>query len=352
MIRISVSEIKKVLQLDLPKDWTLKRKDGKTVEIYFKNKKIGVITTDTLDKPLDYFEPKNCNSDIKEISVDWQINWYTDSGNSVLRRCFEIVCDPVNEDFPLSIQVNYEEIDDNGALTLANSALTVPAHKKDAYLNNSKKILILGNSHLITSRIDEFLTDMLKVSNKDYTVETMARGYASASTFAQDKYLCDRISDGEYAYVFQCGLYNYYDKEGIEIIKNACDISATPIIIFPAYNEGFSIIDSAVKSFSNLPCLNWKSEIEKLMKSGVDYYDLCMDDEPQHSKPLAGYVGAYAIYKNLFNELPGDLSNSAPLTNQYIRSKLGGDISIIGTEGNLLQRISSHKVFYGSMYVL
>ena len=88
------------------------------------------------------------------------------------------------------------------------------------------------------------------------------------------------------------------------------------------------------------------------MKSGVDYYDLCMDDEPQHSKPLAGYVGAYAIYKNLFNELPGDLSNSAPLTNQYIRSKLGGDISIIGTEGNLLQRISSHKVFYGSMYVL
>jgi hypothetical protein len=51
-------------------------------------------------------------------------------------------------------------------------------------------------------------------------------------------------------------------------------------------------------------CLNWKGELEGLIKRGVDIWDLCISDAYNHSRPLAGYVGAHMIYRAIYNELP------------------------------------------------
>jgi hypothetical protein len=74
--------------------------------------------------------------------------------------------------------------------------------------------------------------------------------------------------------------------------------------MFPAHNENDIVIADALKSDPAPLCLNWKKELNFLIESGVDRWDLCFDDYYAHSKPLAGYVGAHMIYRALYGEAP------------------------------------------------
>ena len=122
-----------------------------------------------------------------------------------------------------------------------------------------------------------------------------------------------------------CGAYSSDDVNKLEVIKKACDASNTTLVIFPAHNESAWLAESAHKQYPNTKFLYWKDEIDSLIDKGVAYSDFCIDDMHQHSKPLAGYVGAHMIYRSVFGELPPALTNaeSIGLTQTYVRMKLG-----------------------------
>ncbi|MBQ4559446.1 MAG: hypothetical protein IJA54_03855 [Tyzzerella sp.] len=173
--------------------------------------------------------------------------------------------------------------------------------------DNRNTVLILGNSFINTSNVGDILQTMC---GSDLFVEAHSRGYASVATYAQDDYMLQNIRRGDYSVVFICGLYSYSDVVELEKIVDACEYSNTKIAIFPAHNEDISLIKDAATMYPNAVLIDWKKEINILIIRGIDYYEFCIDDQHQHSTPLAGYVGAHMIYRAVFNEIPQTTSFS------------------------------------------
>ena len=216
--------------------------------------------------------------------------------------------------------------------TAAGCGRTTPLHRIPPIPpeNEAKKILILGNSFIHSSQIGDFLNDMLEQAGSEYSAVAISRGYASVSTYSYDRELIAEISAGEYCYVFQCGFYSPGEQQEFETMKLACAHSNTGIVAFPAHNEDPGTISSIDKA----ECLNWKEEIDALISAGVPYDEMCIDDMHKHSTPLAGYVGAHMIYRNLFHKIPPELSGGAPLTAAEVTEQLGDYIktSVIGPQ--------------------
>lgn len=185
-------------------------------------------------------------------------------------------------------------------------------------VNDSKTILILGNSFVGSSQIGAFLNDILTQRNTSMTCQAISRGYATVQTYTSDTALMESIAAGEYCYVFQCGFYTYPDATALQKMVTACKESNTGLVIFPAHNEQTGVINIA----TGVPILNWKNEINAIIDRGVAYEEFCMNDAHQHSTPLAGYVGAALIYQAIFKDVPPVLSQ-APLTTQEVEQILG-----------------------------
>lgn len=189
--------------------------------------------------------------------------------------------------------------------------------------NDSRQILILGNSFVGSSQVGDFLNDMLLQADSDYRVTAISRGFATVETYANDPEIMKEIEEGKYCCVFQCGFYYESEIEHYKTIKEACRKSDTAIMAFPAHNE----IKEVVRKLSETEdCLDWQEELEALMRANVSHnvtlWDFCMMDEFKHSTPLAGYVGAHMIYRRIFGEIPPSLSDNAPLTMEYIKEQL------------------------------
>ena len=204
--------------------------------------------------------------------------------------------------------------------------------------NGKKTIAILGNSFVYDrySGIRIILTDMLRESNKDWSVTVKGIGYATIAKYAaaQDsdyKTYLNNIKNGAYGIVFMCGLYSDADVAALQTIYDACKSSKTKLVLFPAHNENSPQLENAMLQYPDVTCLNWRNEIDGLIDAGVDRSDMCEQDDHSHSKALAGYVGARMIYQSLFGEEPPALSKSCSvLTMETVTEKLGG-ISIAPT---------------------
>ena len=183
-------------------------------------------------------------------------------------------------------------------------------------------VLILGNSFIGTSKIGNILREMLENGEKDCYVEAVSRGYARVGTYTKDQNLMASIRAGQYTAIFICGFYGEEEVYNLGLLKEACDASGTLLVIFPAHNEGASIVQNAVATYPSLLCLNWKAELDGLIADGVNRWSLCIDDAHLHSTPLAGYVGAHMIYRALWGEMPF-APVSTTLGQDYIDSILG-----------------------------
>jgi hypothetical protein len=75
------------------------------------------------------------------------------------------------------------------------------------------------------------------------------------------------------------------------------------LVVLPAHNENQASAEKSAKT-CDLPLINWKAELDELISSGVDKFDLCVNDSYYHSTPLAGYVGAHMIYRAIYGEAP------------------------------------------------
>ena len=231
----------------------------------------------------------------------------------------------------VTLTADYREVDETLEDRLYKNLFTEEKFESDTlgvlngYFENHADIpsvLIRGNSCIGTSKIGNRLKEMLKNGEKDCTVTAYSRGYARVGTYVNDSSVMASIRAGLYTAVFICGFYGEDEIENLGILKAACDASGTALVIFPAHNEGASIVQRAMATYPSLLCLNWKAELDGLIADGVDRWSLCIDDAHLHSTPLAGYVGAHMIYRALWGEMPfNPVSNT--LGQDYIDSILG-----------------------------
>ncbi len=187
--------------------------------------------------------------------------------------------------------------------------------------NGSNKIAILGNSFVSTSGIGNFLEAFIDAGDKPYQTVASSIGYANVGTYGNSAAWMSRLRSGEFAVVFLCGFYSDYSVLFTQI-QQACDQSDTKLVIFPAHNESASAISAVKENNPDAFFLLWKNEIDALIADGVSYNLFCINDQHQHSTPLAGYVGAHMIYRSLFGEVPPRTDN-APLSAREVRTKLG-----------------------------
>ena len=174
-------------------------------------------------------------------------------------------------------------------------------------------ILILGNSFIGSSDIGNILNEMFVNNQRRCKVNAISRGYAEVDTYVNDAQLMSSILNGAYDAVFICGLYSGDQLTPLSALSGICKRSNTQLVIFPAHNEPTAVINAAMKNNPDLVCLNWKNEIDLLIATGLSRWIFCVDDTYDHSKPLAGYVGAHMIYRAIYGEVPeADMRNSIP----------------------------------------
>ncbi len=326
-IQIKHSATGMSLSVDIPNDWQLSPSGKNTFNILRAGKAIGVITTANLPKAsAEYEHLYNLGAYLEACT---QIQQHTKNGTDAYYRGFQFACWEESDTFSLNIRVLYAELDDAAASSLLGSGVHILKENPFVPLsqtNGSKEILVLGNSFISTSQIGLFLSDMLSSTNSEYRVNAVSIGMASVETFTKNTEICNDIASGRYCYVFICGFYSSYSAGQLFSISDLCVASKTSLVIFPAHNESEGAIEGAIRLHRNHHVLNWKGEIDALIESGISYDDFCVNDYHKHSKPLAGYVGAHMIYRTLFGTPPA-LTANAPLSNQYVNSKLGAYIT-------------------------
>ena len=191
------------------------------------------------------------------------------------------------------------------------------------HLEEPQSILVLGNSFIGSSNIVSILQEMLTRNGKSCTVYSDARGGALVGNFANDTALMNKLRSGKYDLVLMGGFYGGNETvQDFNVVQAACRESNTALVMFPAHNENESVISMALSGSPTPLCLHWKKELDLLIEDGVDRWDLCVDDYYDHSKPLAGYVGAHMVYRALYGEAPAN-SLKTSISQGSVNSILG-----------------------------
>lgn len=291
-----------IFNVPIVQDWELQKRSG-GLEILRGGKKIGEITTlDSLKGPKESTNEFSGEIDKKTFTVYndiYHIENTVDKFTRVIRLCSK-------GGKGVAIKYNMEELDGEGVMKIMGetemSISSVGASLGSLPIFDDRgKIAILGNSFVGTSQIGSTLR---KMCNGKIEVEAISIGMAHVGTYTENSYIMSRIKNGEFSTVFMCGLYSQTALDHFEDMVKACKSSNTRLVIFPAHNESRKIVTSACLMYPEVDILDWKGEIEEHIRSGIDYYTFCEDDTYDHSKPIAGYVGAQMIYRSIFGQIP------------------------------------------------
>ena len=296
----------KTLYLQLPKDWTLTREDGAYM-IAREGEKLGSFGFENAESDGWTLVEDYTRASGNQLSVNKLIESRGSGKEVEYRYVFEYEYKEDNKSYKLYLTAPYTELDANAADKLYQlSAISAKSAVTDGSLSHlaDGKILILGNSFIGSSQIGYVLSDMLNVNDKSLAVNPISRGYATVATYIADDALMARIESGEFDGVFICGFYSDGEASNLKVLKTACDSSDTTLVIFPAHNEFEGPISLAQKACPDLPVLNWRGELNSLIETGVDKWDLCVDDAHGHSTVYAGLVGAHMIYRSIYGEIP------------------------------------------------
>ncbi len=307
------------LTLNVPGDWTITKADNNKYTLTYGGITIGSVITGT---SVSHSSCEKCStSSGNGISVQECI--VKRAGGYDLRYTFS------GRDTNYTLTVDYTQLSDNGAGNIKQTAKSEQLHSDPkigsapiSHSNDSRNILIAGNSFVGTSRIDDFLYSMLVYGCQNYDAYGSSVGYASVYTYTDDGYFLDSIALGEYAAVIMCGLYSYDDAGRIATLYDHCNKAGTQLIILPAHNENRNVIDYAKSCYPNITFIDWKAEIDMLIKSGISKWEFCIDDAHLHSTPLAGYVGAHMIYRALFGAVPPEIISPDSSTQNQINTYL------------------------------
>lgn len=227
-----------------------------------------------------------------------------------------------NRNRTVTLRVGYTELDTTAEEYLLTEARTELRCRglgmlSDVSLRKNAPIMVLGNSFVNTSQVANIAGRML--SGTSYNVQGISIGYAEVSRSWSD-YL-EPMKRGSYAAVFMCGFYGQDDVDTFAQYVEACAQSNTPLIVFPAHNEGFGAAAAAkYDEYEHVYFLDWKGELDDLLAAGVPESLLCINDAHKHSTELAGYVGAHMIYRALTGKLP---SSFGGISQTLVQNGLG-----------------------------
>ncbi len=317
------NDVNVTLQFEIPSDWQI-TKSANGFNISRDENIIGTLTQTKPSGATTYYDSATLYQPEHKIFKSYQTNWYHTDADDTIARVFEFITNQGRKTIQMFLSVDYTELDETAKTHLEESALTVPKVEEEPFpalseTNGSKKILLLGNSFINSSRVDMFLHDMLR--DTGYQLITVARGNAQVYTFSNDATICEQIQNGEYAYVFVGCFYTDNSVPAVQILLDCANASNTKLVVFPAHNESEVVFNAALEKYDGLFLLNWKAEIDSLIENGIDKFVLCVDDTYQHSTVYAGYVGAHMVYRKIFNKVPPKLSNS-PLTQSQVDGNL------------------------------
>lgn len=298
----------KSIALSLSEDWTLqKSEDGTSYGIAYEGSTIGTILKGVSQDSEWTAVSNNKRTVDTSFSVKKFIEKRDGQSGTEYRYRFEYSYNMGESTEIISLCIDYLALDLNAADRLYKSSKVYTASNvKDGMLSKGKggEVAILGNSFISSSSIGYILEDMMATSNESGSFNAVSRGYATVQTYASDSTVISDIKNGRYKIVFMCGFYSNAEITQLKKIYDACKVSGTELVIFPAHNESESVVNSARKSFPDVTCLNWKGELDLLIESGVDKWKLCVNDQHLHSTPLAGLVGAHMIYRAIYGEFP------------------------------------------------
>ena len=305
------------LSLRLPSSWVL-TKQGSSYVITNERGEIGkIFSGDAEDAAL--WEPA-CEKEHKVTStaavdkiIEKRVN------GSDYRHRFTFTYRSNNGDRTVTLTTNYAEANDYTQNQIYSGARTkqLRTDPKIGYISAAsakRSVLILGNSFIRTSKIGEILQEMCNKNGKNCIVTAESRGYANIGTYASDTSIVNGIKAKNYGAVFICGCYDSAEQPITDYgtLKAACDTAGVPLILFPAHNEHVDTINRVRNKYPDDLFLNWREEISNLIsKKGIGKSSFCIDDEHQHSTPLAGYVGAHMIYRAIFGEVPNKYQSSS-----------------------------------------
>lgn len=310
-----------------PSEWELVPLEGEeetTFVIFRDGADIGVVSTVAPKTSVDTLESQFF--EIGDIELDYDVRKVKEGKRYVFRRVFGFFYD----DFRVFFEIDYNELDDANCLYIANSiaegsknggVVEIPMEGG----NSSRRTIVIGNSFIRTSQIGDYLKLFYNLGNKHYTLESFTHNGQSVEDYAKESWLKE-FRNGTYHVVFLCGLYNAKDAENFPKVVEACKQSNTKLVIFPAHNEKFGRVEEIREKYPDICYLGWRDEINLFINNGgVDYYDFCINDGDQHSKPLAGYVGAHMMYCALYGEVPPVYTAVKPHSISYLQSMLGED---------------------------
>lgn len=311
-LRILPTGCKAHLILPFPQEWKIE-KNSQGFSIIKNSKKIGTITENYNLSGEVKHEEEYSSSGVG--SNHFITKTATNQYNHIIIYSYKAVND---KDAIITLSVPYSELDDDTVYDMASkmsldSSIGISNIGAMPFTDSRKKILILGNSFIASSRIGTILQQMC---GSEAVVEAQSRGYASVSSYNQDANLINRIKSGEFSAVFMCGFYGYDNIQCFETFVDACNTSNTNLAIFPAHNEGSESVYFAKLTFPHVLLVDWKNEIDQLIKTGISRSEFCSNDSYGHSTPLAGYVGAHMIYRAIFGKVPAVKNFSEVSLNQ------------------------------------
>ncbi len=319
------SEDNRFLKMNLPSKWEISQHTEDEFVIQREGKQIGWVTCQATADTAEWTPVSIKKNTVLGIEVEAYIEKSGTGKTLAFRQRFHYQY-RTNTKRALTLILDYAEVDEKAKASLMNDIAfhTISANPNLGVLSDAKKerILILGNSFVGSSHVGEILREMMQKNGKSCTVTAVSRGMATVGTYTGDSYMMDSIESGSYDIVFICGFYSGSEVNHLYKLKNACDASGTKLALFPAHNEDSNVVDTATTVSSDITLINWKKDIELLIVNGVNVWDLCIDDYYLHSTPLAGYVGAHAIYRAMYGTVPTQPLSSS-ISQSYVNEKLG-----------------------------
>lgn len=314
-----------MLELDLPSEWTVRSDEAGLFSITADEKTVGSILFGALADTEGWKVVETDDSKVTDLKMTMFIE-KRGTGETLEFR-YRFVYEYTDNDAKCTVNLLVDCAEVNTftqkRLLLAPAVYPLRSDGGIGTLKNVKKdrILILGNSFVNSSGIGSILREMLRENGKSANVQAISRGYATVNTYISDESMMEQIRSGSFDVIFICGFYSSSEIVHLKTLKAACDQSNTTLVIFPAHNESENVFNQACKETS-LPSLNWKGEINALIKTGISKWEFCIDDMHQHSTVSAGYVGAHMIYRALYGTIPTKpLSTS--IDQDYINRLLG-----------------------------
>lgn len=293
------------LALSISEEWTLSESGG-AYDISRDGENIGRISKGSAESEEwsiieDYSRAHNASLRINKF-----IEKRGAGSGAEYRYRFEYIFEN-NESSPISLCVSYVELDGNAADRLYISpGICSATTLRESFLSDvaDGSYLILGNSFIGSSDIGFLLREIFALNNKNCSVNAISRGYATVATYISSPEIMNSIRNGSYDAVFICGFYSDEEASNLVVLEEACKLSDTTLVIFPAHNESEKSINFARSKCPELPILDWRGELELIIESGVDKWELCINDQHLHSTTYAGLIGAHMIYRAIYGEIP------------------------------------------------